>query len=468
MTRLIYEGGDNYQNPDAPPKAQTKDEKKLSKYGGDVDGYSVKNTVPGIGDGSVVQERKVTDIFCLGIFIAFLVAMLTCTSLGFKYGDVDKYLAPIDSNLLICGHPTKKSHTDTTYNKEAVGYPYLYFTNLAEKDVFNNGWCVSECPKTQTSALKFAPVAGKSTPDVAGGQYGTIKVMNYCIPNPKELSEAQMVGYNALKSALLNNAAGRNIQDLYKSSRAIFISMAMSIVYCVAFIYLMSSFAEQIAWGIVAITQLGLFAGSGICLLEYFETKGGSGVTAEKSKGFLIAGIVLLLSAFIMLCMLVCGFNQLRIAINVVDASADFTKKTKRIIGVPVFYFFIQMVVFITWLFSMACIWSWGEIIPESATLQSKETYFPAGHKWDFYGVALFMIFGLFWILEFMQAKTYFITMVAASTYYFDSHKERDGEANVSLGFKYAYMNHAGSLAFGSFIVALVQFIRAVFMTLAE
>lgn len=78
------------------------------------------------------------------------------------------------------------------------------------------------------------------------------------------------------------------------------------------------------------------------------------------------------------------------------------------------------------------------------------------------------MLFGLFWILEFMQAKTYFITMVAASTYYFDSHKEREGEANVMLGFKYAYMNHAGSLAFGSFIVALVQFIRAVFMTLAE
>jgi len=97
-----------------------------------------------------------------------------------------------------------------------------------------------------------------------------------------------------------------------------------------------------------------------------------------------------------------------------------------------------------------------------------KETIFPAGHKWDFYGIAIFMFFGLLWILEFCQAKTYFITMVAASTYYFDSNKDKEGEANVSVGFKYAYMNHAGSLAFGSFVVALVQFIRAVFMTLAE
>jgi hypothetical protein len=183
MGRLIYEGGDNYQNPDAPPKAQTKDEKKLAKYGDDVGGYSVQGTTPGIGDGSVVSERKVTDILCLGIFLAFVVAMITCTSLGFKYGDVEKYLAPIDSHMLICGHPTKKSPTDATYNNDAVGYPYLYFTDLTQKDLFKGGWCVAECPSTKTSPLKFMPVAGGATPDVTGGQYGTAAVMHYCIPD---------------------------------------------------------------------------------------------------------------------------------------------------------------------------------------------------------------------------------------------------------------------------------------------
>lgn len=46
--------------------------------------------------------------------------------------------------------------------------------------------------------------------------------------------------------------------------------------------------------------------------------------------------------------------------------------------------------------------------------------------------------------------------MVAATTYYFDSNSEKDGEADVSLGFKFTYMYHAGSLAFGSFIIAVV------------
>jgi hypothetical protein len=39
--------------------------------------------------------------------------------------------------------------------------------------------------------------------------------------------------------------------------------MAMSLVYCLAFIYLMSAFAECISWAIIILIQLGLI-GAGI------------------------------------------------------------------------------------------------------------------------------------------------------------------------------------------------------------
>jgi hypothetical protein len=54
--------------------------------------------------------------------------------------------------------------------------------------------------------------------------------------------------------------------------------------------------------------------------------------------------------------------------------------------------------------------------------------------------------------------------MVSASTYYFNSSKDKEGSSEVSLGFHYAYMYHMGTLAFGSFIIALVEFIRYVFV----
>jgi hypothetical protein len=50
--------------------------------------------------------------------------------------------------------------------------------------------------------------------------------------------------------------------------------------------------------------------------------------------------------------------------------------------------------------------------------------------------------------------------MVSASTYYFSSNASKEGEAEVSLGFKYAYVYHAGSLAFGSLMITIVMIAR--------
>lgn len=58
--------------------------------------------------------------------------------------------------------------------------------------------------------------------------------------------------------------------------------------------------------------------------------------------------------------------------------------------------------------------------------------------------------------------------MVSASTYYFNSSAEKEGEADVSLGIHFACVKNVGSLAMGSFIIALIEFIRIVFMYLAE
>lgn len=46
--------------------------------------------------------------------------------------------------------------------------------------------------------------------------------------------------------------------DMYQSSSAIYFSMFMSIIYSILFMYLMSFFAEYVAWCVVILIQLGL------------------------------------------------------------------------------------------------------------------------------------------------------------------------------------------------------------------
>jgi hypothetical protein len=57
---------------------------------------------------------------------------------------------------------------------------------------------------------------------------------------------------------------------------------------------------------------------------------------------------------------------------------------------------------------------------------------------------------------------------VSASTYYWNSSAENEGDAEVGLGFRFAYVYHLGSIAFGAFIIALVQFIKIIFLYLAQ
>ena len=70
-----------------------------------------------------------------------------------------------------------------------------------------------------------------------------------------------------MKDNFLNSAAGSFVMDMYNASDAIYISMALSIVYSVIFIYLMSWFAEVIAWCCIVLVQIGLIGMSAACFM---------------------------------------------------------------------------------------------------------------------------------------------------------------------------------------------------------
>ena len=57
-----------------------------------------------------------------------------------------------------------------------------------------------------------------------------------------------------------------------------------------------------------------------------------------------------------------CSFNSLRVAIAVIETAADYFADTKRIILVPLLYFFIGIVFFAAWIAGMLCASSVGEI----------------------------------------------------------------------------------------------------------
>jgi hypothetical protein len=153
------------------------------------------------------------------------------------------------------------------------------------------------------------------------------------------------------------------MRDLYLSSDAILISMGLSFVFCLAYIYIMSAFAETIAWCVIVLIEL-VIIGAAVGSFYFISTHPGDKNNKAAMAGGIISGILGLLFG----CAVWCGRKSLATAIDVIDAAADFLAGTKRLIVVPVIYFFVTLIVMSLWLFAIVCVQAIGTVYAKPNT----------------------------------------------------------------------------------------------------
>jgi solute carrier family 44 (choline transporter-like protein), member 2/4/5 len=83
-------------------------------------------------------------------------------------------------------------------------------------------------------------------------------------------------------------------------------------------------------------------------------------------------------------------------------------------------------------------------------------------------GAALGMLFGILWVMAWWTYSAKFVVMAAATTYYFNSNAETEGQAELLYSFKLAHIYHTGSIAAGAFIIAVIEFIKIIFLYFAK
>jgi hypothetical protein len=101
-----------------------------------------------------------------------------------------------------------------------------------------------------------------------------------------------------------------------------------------------------------------------------------------------------------------CKWNDLKLAIEIVNASADFLAQTKRLLATPLVYFVFLFAFFLFWLSCIICVESMGQIVPDP----KDKIPFDKDIKWDDrkeqgkivnYMLA-FLCFGLVWLVFFL------------------------------------------------------------------
>jgi len=85
----------------------------------------------------------------------------------------------------------------------------------------------------------------------------------------------------------------------------------------------------------------------------------------------------------------------------------------------------------------------------------------------NFY-MAMWMLFGVIWIASFLEYCSSMVLYISVATYYFNSSPEGDGSAEVGFAIQSTLGAHAGTVAFASFIIAVIRFIKIVFIYMAK
>jgi len=156
---------------------------------------------------------------------------------------------------------------------------------------------------------------------------------------------------------------------------------------------------------------------------------------------------------------ILCIFGRIRLGIAVLHCSADFINATPSVFLVPIVFLFLVVSWIAIWVVSAAWIFSVGEIKPnETVTVLSTV-------EWDKQTryIFLYYLFGLLWINAFLIGCIQFIISAACSIWYFSFTSDEKGKGSLTKGVKWIYRFHIGSIAFGSCLIAIIQFIRILF-----
>jgi hypothetical protein len=187
----------------------------------------------------------------------------------------------------------------------------------------------------------------------------------------------------------------------------------------------------------------------------------------ENYQYAMVGAIISWVLAAIYLCFICCCFKNISLGASIMEAASDFVSSNFRIVLLPVLAYVCAFIFLMFWTFTAIHLYSVGE--PEF--VKSRPI---ANIKLDpsiRYAMWIFF-FGLLWVIAFMICLQQFIIAVMTCMWYFSGQgqqmSDKPGEVSLLKAIGWGMWYHLGSIAFGSFIIAVVTMIRLVFEYFAK
>jgi len=197
---------------------------------------------------------------------------------------------------------------------------------------------------------------------------------------------------------------------------------------------------------------------------EHLSLENAKKATTFTACFFAVLGLIFLIAV----C---CAHNAINVACGCVGAATDALFSMPCMLLMPVIESLIKVVTFSVLMYFFAFLISAGEMDTKTYTTVGGEDvnglrrHFKHDDKEK--GFIWFYIFGIFWFMELANAMGQFAISWSVVGWYYTPKPKNHNVAGLLWGYIYGCTFHLGTLAFGSFIIALCRWLRLV-MTVLE
>lgn len=460
-----------------------------------------------------IEERGCTDILCCIVFILYWIGLVIVGITALSEGSPRlKYVAALyDSDGYACGisgSRTDSAGISTDYDYTA--YPYLYYPRPYPSGIASRV-CVSACPSNTTTGSLPTNVSCKTNSNVTSCQSTTSTSLSlesiasmsdsstyFIVYNsepyldslcfPTDAAVWNCVQCQSFMSQVLSGSDQMEqwISDLKLTWPLFFAVGAIAFAIGFVFMILMRYLSGIITWlmcfafigallaaAIICYSKSqGLSTDEGIKALTASITSPSAKAAAESTtsntstgdnstqKTFYALSIFFFIMTGVCLIGLCCLYHKISLVIAVLKAGADYLKATPSALTVPIFIL-VLLIGFLSWWFPVfICQFAmgagWGDsTLPFSSINWDQPTkYFVLYHS-----------FGFLWNIAFIMALSEFVQASSTAIWYYAQGPESNGaHGPVRRSFYRAFRYHLGSLALGSFLIAVIQAVQLVLL----
>jgi len=259
-----------------------------------------------------------------------------------------------------------------------------------------------------------------------------------------------------------------------------FIAVFIGVVYC----YLLRCCAGPMTWIILITLNLFMYFGGWLSFdtARKYQNDIDAANTAATAAGtsadtdnmewnrnwFYVGAGLSWLSALLFTCIICCNIKKIALIVAIIKASGRFVNDNLMILLVPVINTLIALALLVLWFVGVIYLYSVGTI--------TQNTSYPWSNvAWESFTEGCFyfnLFFGL-WVLAFMVSFNVFVIAAATVIWFFQQGKGQEAGAKSKrnpccTGLCWASGYHMGSIAFGSFILAVIWLIQIIMAYIAK